>query len=431
VSYHLRFASRALQFWMLWSWPSTSGTVRNTRPCLCGVGPGTRPSSVRSSRVVTDSEGFDSYGTTCVDIVSEIGLVGWCRGPADEQLQSSWRGTSYVMPIPGKFLTSCKDPKLKPYCSDTLVFVSVGRMVYQGRISTSGSEATMCGPWLCWLCHDQDVQHIRGGTRLGLRSCAMHGKGSNNWGASAGSERPRDRRSRSRNSRGKSRGRSRARSHDRSRRDARSPPRATADRGHLNLRRRSEARDVCSRARSRSPAPRSCSPAPRSVEKAEAVVLDRRSHSQAGSRAMPPPSFQARPPLPPPPAPPPVLPPPPAPPVLPAPPSVSLPLDSSPRVGDYIRLRNLRQHPTFNGQEGKLTGSAADGRWHMSLNGRARGFHLRYVKVEHFVVLRPAPDEAGRRAPSAAAAAVVGSDSARSTEQAFVLPKSRLRALVC
>ena len=34
-----------------------------------------------------------------------------------------------------------------------------------------------------------------------------------------------------------------------------------------------------------------------------------------------------------------------------------------------------------------MTELAEDGRWHMSLTGLARGFHLRYVKVENFDVL--------------------------------------------
>ena len=45
-----------------------------------------------------------------------------------------------------------------------------------------------------------------------------------------------------------------------------------------------------------------------------------------------------------------------------------------------------------------MTEMAEDGRWHMSLHGQALGFHLRYVKVQNFKVLRPPEEDApGRR----------------------------------
>ena len=37
---------------------------------------------------------------------------------------------------------------------------------------------------------------------------------------------------------------------------------------------------------------------------------------------------------------------------------------------------------------GALTKLAEDGRWHMFLTGQARGYHLRYVKVQNFEVIR-------------------------------------------
>ena len=61
----------------------------------------------------------------------------------------------------------------------------------------------------------------------------------------------------------------------------------------------------------------------------------------------------------------------------------------SPAVGDVVRLKDCVQHPSFNGQMGALTKLAEDGRWHMFLTGQALGFHLRYVKVQNFEVLRP------------------------------------------
>jgi hypothetical protein len=76
------------------------------------------------------------------------------------------------------------------------------------------------------------------------------------------------------------------------------------------------------------------------------------------------------------------------PPPLPLPQLPPLPPPPDPEVGAYVRLQNYITHPSFNGVEGMLTGQAEDGRWHMSLFGKARGFHLRYVKEINYEVLR-------------------------------------------
>jgi hypothetical protein len=78
----------------------------------------------------------------------------------------------------------------------------------------------------------------------------------------------------------------------------------------------------------------------------------------------------------------------PPPPPLPLPQLPPLPPPPDPEVGAYVRLQNYITHPSFNGVEGMLTGQAEDGRWHMSLFGKARGFHLRYVKEINYEVLR-------------------------------------------
>ena len=53
-----------------------------------------------------------------------------------------------------------------------------------------------------------------------------------------------------------------------------------------------------------------------------------------------------------------------------------------------------------------MTEMAEDGRWHMSLHGQARGFHLRYVKVQNFEVLRPPEEDAPGRRDGATMAAM-------------------------
>jgi hypothetical protein len=57
------------------------------------------------------------------------------------------------------------------------------------------------------------------------------------------------------------------------------------------------------------------------------------------------------------------------------------------KVGACIRLKNLVQHPSFNGVEGTITEQADDGRWHMSMVGKALGFHLRFAKAQNLEVL--------------------------------------------
>jgi len=37
--------------------------------------------------------------------------------------------------------------------------------------------------------------------------------------------------------------------------------------------------------------------------------------------------------------------------------------------------------------EGTVTGRGEDGRWHMSLTGKANGFHLRYLKEQNIEVV--------------------------------------------
>jgi hypothetical protein len=59
-------------------------------------------------------------------------------------------------------------------------------------------------------------------------------------------------------------------------------------------------------------------------------------------------------------------------------------------VGAWVLLKNAVTHPNFNGLTGTVTEQSEDGRWHIRLGGKARGFHLRYVK-ESNLDLMPVP----------------------------------------
>jgi hypothetical protein len=60
------------------------------------------------------------------------------------------------------------------------------------------------------------------------------------------------------------------------------------------------------------------------------------------------------------------------------------------QVGASVRLKNCVTHPSFNGTVGTVTERGEDGRWHISMGGKARGYTLRYVKELNLELM---PDE--------------------------------------
>jgi hypothetical protein len=60
------------------------------------------------------------------------------------------------------------------------------------------------------------------------------------------------------------------------------------------------------------------------------------------------------------------------------------------KVGASVRFRNCVTHQSFNGTVGTVAEQSEDGRWHISMGGKARGYNLRYVKELNLEVM---PDE--------------------------------------